>query len=97
MKYLFMLLSEIYKPQLHTFDIDEVLAKLGHRVFHSPLYHLDLNIVELILPSVMDSVAAKTTFKLDDRIHVMKEKFASFTLTDWSSRCHLLSELKPHV
>jgi hypothetical protein len=72
-----------------TYHIDEVLAEQGHSVLHLPPHHLNLNPKQLILATIIDWVALKnTTPKMDDVTHLTKERTASVTLENWSSRCH---------
>jgi hypothetical protein len=66
-----------------------VFIEHGHHVLLLPPYHLDLKPTEPIWATIKDWVATKnTTFKLDDKIHLMKEMFSSITPEGWYSRCH---------
>jgi hypothetical protein len=87
------MLIEEHKPHCCTYHIIQMFTEHGHTVLHLSPYHLDLNPKEVTWATVKGCTVAKiTTFKLDDKIHLMKERFVSITLGNWSPICCHITE-----
>jgi hypothetical protein len=82
-------LIKLRKPRFKTFKIDALLAEHGHSALRVPLYHPDLNPIELIWASIKEYVVRKkVSFRLDDAMKLAEEKFNIVTEEEWISRCN---------
>jgi hypothetical protein len=76
------------KKQHILYRFDMVLQQRGHIALRLPLYHPDLNPIELIWATIKNNVGQKNvTFKLQDAERLAKNEFNQITTEDWRKRC----------
>jgi transposase len=77
------------------YKVDNAPAKHGHSVLRLPPYHPELNPTEKIWALVKNWVALhNVTFKTNDVVQLLHDKFSSVTLEEWVSRCRLVQRIE---
>jgi transposase len=78
-------LFKLKKPHFKCYKVDNLLAKHGHSVLRLPPYHPELNPIEKISALVKNWVAShNVTFKTDNVVHLLYDKFSSVTPEEWA-------------
>jgi hypothetical protein len=83
-----------YKPKFKIFLVDEIMIANGHTVLRRPLYHPDLNPIELIWADVKQWVSEKKTSGTNDFIHLCEQRFEETGEDKWISVCEPVDELE---
>ncbi|XP_026329110.1 uncharacterized protein LOC113237067 [Hyposmocoma kahamanoa] len=70
--------------QAPVYQVDELLKQHGHEVLRLPLYHCDLNAIELVWSLAKRKVASKNIgLSAEDMAKLIEESFNSITPEDW--------------
>jgi hypothetical protein len=81
-------LIKLEKPHFKCHKVENLLAKHGHSVLRLPPYNPELDPVEKIWTCVKNWVAShNVTFKTDDVVQLLCDKFSSVTPEEWARSC----------
>jgi hypothetical protein len=88
-------LLKLKKPYFRCYKVNNLLTKHGHSVLRLPPYHPELKPIEKIWALVKNGVAShNVTFKTDDVVQLLYDKFSSVTPEEWSSPCRLVQRIE---
>lgn len=80
-------LAKIHKPE-PTYLIDNIVREYGHEVLRLPLYHPDLNAIELIWSQVKQIVASRNmTHRINDVLQITTEAFEDTETSRCENAC----------
>ena len=75
--------------------IDQILAEHNHTTLRLPLYHPDLNPIELLWGDVKQWIAARNvTFKLKDVEILCRQRFQEIGKTEWEKACRHVQKIE---
>ncbi|XP_068630962.1 uncharacterized protein [Battus philenor] len=79
---LLLLINDTQKEPVYR--IDELLKAHGHTVMRLPVYHPDLNPIELLWADIKNNIAQNNiNYSLDEKIDLLNKLFSEFTVEKW--------------
>ncbi|XP_066976060.1 uncharacterized protein [Macrobrachium rosenbergii] len=66
-----------------TYVIDTLASEAGHKVVRLPPYHCQYSPIELMWAQVKTYISKKSTFKVAELEHLVKEAFSTATAENW--------------